>query len=360
MKPRGRKPAPVAIVGAGAVSAFGYRWRGLGRALRERSLSLAPSVQLAETHPGTLASEVPAAAPGVDPTDPKARKLMSRSAHLAAVALAQALSDAGFDGGRADVGYYLGLGASGGPIEELQAILRASASGGRLDLARFATDGLPATNPLLAFHLLNNLVLCHGAIGQGVGGPNAAFHSRGGGTFLALEEAAWALADGSCRRAVAGGADSALHLGTIIELLFDGSVARGLVPGEGAALLALARDAERPLALLDGCAVRGGDLAAGLAAVCDELAPGPLDWLVIAPWGPPARAVLELLASERFAGVPVVDVGASLGDSLAAAPALACVAALDLVASGAGRALVLGAGTDGAAGGALLSAGGRP
>jgi hypothetical protein len=355
-----RTPGSAAIVGAAAASAYGLRWRGLGAALRDAALAFAPSAQLGATHPGTLASEVPPARAGEDPTDPKARKLMSRAAHLAAMALSRALADAGISSGREAVGYFLGLGASGGPIEELHAILRACAAGGRLDLGRFARDGLPATSPLLAFHLLNNLVLCHGAIAEGVGGPNAAFHSRGSGTFLALEEALWALDDGACERAVAGGADSALHLGTYVELLQGGAIAEGLVPGEGAALLALSRAAERPLGWLDRCAVRRGpDLRAAADAVWDAVDPGAPDWLVLAPWGPPARETLRGVARARLPGAAVVDASAGLGDALAAAPALACAAALDLVSAGGGRALVLGAGLDGAAGAAILSSGGR-
>lgn len=351
-----RRPAPAAIVGAGAASAFGFRWRGLARALGDGSLRLAPSAQLAATHPGTLASEVPPAGPGDDPTDPKARKLMSRAAHLAAIALGHALLDAGLADGREGLGYYLGVGASGGPIEELHAILRASAASGRLDLARFARDGLPATNPLLAFHLLNNLVLCHGAIGAGVGGPCAAFHARGSGTILALEEALWALDEGRCARAVAGGADSALHLATFVELLGDGALEAGLVPGEGAALLALSREAERPLAMLEGCAVRrGGELPAALDAVLGALGPGTPDRVVIAPWGPPARRELAALLRGPLAEVPVLDVTAHLGDALAASPALACAAALDLVTTHGGRVLVLAAGLDGAAAGAVVA-----
>ena len=50
---------PVAIVGAGAVSAFGIGWRGLGRAVAAGHVQPRESVLLRESHPGTLASEVP-------------------------------------------------------------------------------------------------------------------------------------------------------------------------------------------------------------------------------------------------------------------------------------------------------------
>ncbi len=345
-----------AVTGAGAVSAFGFHWHGLGQALLRSGIRPAPSAQLASSHPGTMSSEVPSAEPAEDPTDPKARKLMSRSAHLAAIAIGQALGDAEWTSGRELIGAYLGVGASGGPIEELEAILRGCASDGRLDLDRFSAQGLPASHPLHAFHLLNNYILCHGSIAFGLGGPNAAFYSRGAGTFTALREALWALREGTCDRALAGGADSALHIGTYVELTLEGFTSRGLVPGEGAALLALAREATRPLAYLEVGAPRRSEPSAALEAICSELARRPVDLVVLAAWGP---SVCELLASFAARALPrarILDLTAGLGDSLAAAPALGCAAALDLLAAGEfRRALVLGAGVDGAVAGALLT-----
>jgi hypothetical protein len=80
--------------------------------------------------------------------------------------------------------------------------------------------------------------------------------------------------------------------------------------------------------------------------------------VVLAPWGASARATLREAAEARFAGAALLDISLGLGDSLAATPALAWVAALDLLVSGeAERALILNAGTDAAVGAVLL---GRP
>jgi hypothetical protein len=214
---------------------------------------------------------------------------------------------------------------------------------GRIDQARFCREGLAAAHPLLAFHLLSNFILCHGSIAAGVGGPNRAFYSRGAGTVTAISEAMWALSEGDCQRALAGGADSALHLATFVELVLDGFVKQGFVPGEGAAVLAMAREAERPLAILEGTFT-----GSSVEGRTDEIA-------ILVPWGPLARKLLE----ERTSTCAVrVDLSLSLGDPLAANVALGCAAAIDLIVAGkTRRAVVMCAGVDGSIGAVRLRAG---
>ena len=322
----------VFIAGAGAVSAFGIGWRGLGRAVASGELRPRESLALRESHPGTQASEVGEIPPALDAGNARARKLMSRAARLSAIALREALADAGFAAVRERVGAFLGVGASGISMEDVPAIVSASFDQGGLSLELLGERGLLACNPLFTFQTLNNFSLCHGAILEGLGGPNAAFFSRGSGTMLALSEAFHAVRGGDCERAVAGGADTALHPITWTELRRDGFAARGLVPGEGAALLALSSETVSPLALLEAC----GPLDLPAAA----------DLVVLAPWGDPPRAALRDLAAGHHPRAAVVDVSLGLGDALAAAPALAWLVALDLLRPGE-RALVLCAGTDG-------------
>jgi hypothetical protein len=247
-------------------------------------------------------------------------------------------------------------------MEDLLRILAASTEGGRLDVARFARRGVAACNPLLAFQLMNNFTLCHGAILEGVGGPSGAMFSRGAGTTAALIEALHAVRDGECERAIAGGADSAIHPVTRAELTRDGFVARGLVPSEGAALVALAAG-PGPTCVAGAALASGHGRALAVAvteavdAVLRESEPAYVDLIVLAPWGPPAADALRSYAT-RWPGVPVLDVSTGLGDALAASPALAWVAALDLLAAGrARRALVIGAGTDGDVGASLFTTG---
>jgi hypothetical protein len=134
-----------------------------------------------------------------------------------------------------------------------------------------------------------------------------------------------------------------LHLATFVEIFLEGFVKQGFVPGEGAAVLALAREAEQPLAILEGTFTGSEE------GRSDEFA-------ILVPWGPPARKPLEEMTS---ACTDRIDLSLSLGDPLSANVALGCAAAVDLIVSGkAQRAVVMCAGVDGSTGGVRLRAGG--
>jgi len=335
---------PVYVRAAAAVSAFGFGWRGLGEAVMDGWRGIAAADQLAATHGAVQGAQVPEIAPGID-IEARARKLMSRSARLAAIALAQALGEAGWRADeRAGAALYLGVGASGCAMDELTRMLAPCMVDGQFALDRFGTQGLAACNPLFAFQLMNNFTLCHGAILNGTMGPNGAFYSRGSGTVAALSEAHWLIASGECGQALAGGADSALHPVTWAQLVADGFARQGLVPGEGAGLLALSGSSDGALARL--VSVRFDSVQAIVAAL-DAAASD--DLVLSAAWGEPARAALGAR--------PQADLGMALGDALAAAPALAWCAGLDLIMSRrAQRVFVVSAGIDGVAGLALLEA----
>jgi hypothetical protein len=296
MKSRPHHP-PIAVVGAGAVGPFGADWRaGLA--------TLDPSAELPLE-------------PLEDAAQAKARKLMSRPARLAALAMKAALRDAGWASDPSSVGCFLGVGASGGSMEELEALLAASAGPEGFSLERFGQQGLAACNPLFAFQLMNNFTLCHGAILNGILGPNAAFFSQGSGTVHALDEACWALAEGTCDRALAGGADSALHPVTRAELRRESRMTPGVPLAEGAAVLALARRAESPLAWVDDVNARPVDLVVRARSCSDEL------YITL----PKCR---------------LIDMTLESGEALAATPALAWVRALlELQAGRAERAMVV-------------------
>lgn len=332
---------PVAIAGAGAVTAHGVRWRGLGRAVAERSLTLSPSSDLADSSGRVLCSavgEIPAA---LDAGDARARKLMSRAARFGAIAMREALAEAGFGGDREHVGAWMGVGASGAAMQDAPAILAASVEEGALSLERLGERGIAACNPLFTFQTLNNFTLCHGAILEGLGGPNGAFFSRGAGTAAALSEAAQAIEEGSCDRALAGASDTALHPLTWGELVRDGFARGGLIPGEGAGVLALCRETKRPLGYLESVTIapEDGDPAA-------LTIPSRADLAVLAPWGTRCRPRLADLAASRCAAGRTVDATLQLGESLAATPVLCWIVALDLLGPGE-TAVVLSAGIDG-------------
>jgi len=408
----------IAIVGAAAISRHGAGWRGLGEALAA----------------GAALPGVPALAPL---GQPKVQKMMSRGAYLAASCLGALVREARI-ASPSSCGYFLGVGASGGSLDDVIALLAESIAGGGFSLARFGDRGLGACNPLLAFQLMNNFTLCHGAILEGLGGPNAALFSRGAGTTAALIEAVHAIADQDCAHAIAGGADSALHPVTLAELARErerrpalapsraaqardassprtalgvveghasasgdagGSAGPGrdqsgrlaftptedtapgaigvaptnaapsgvveeseLVPSEGAALLALQALEESPntdvLGVVEGSAIASG-LGRPLVEAVEEAVTRAVltgaDLVVIAPWCRAVAAELRGWAHDNVPDALVVDTSA-LGEALAASPALAWVAALDLLVAGrARRALVLGAGTDGDIGAVVLA-----
>ena len=332
----------VHVLAAAAVSPFGRGWSGLADAVATRAIARSTTSALAATHPGVAAYAVAADALG-DAVPLRARKLMSRGALLAATTMAD-LVRAVAPRPVADAGCFLGVGASAGVMTELHAMLRASIVDGAWSLARFGGPGLAACNPLLAFQLMNNFTMCHAAIQEGIGGPNGAWFSRGAGTVVALAEALRSVDDGDCAIAIAGGADSALHPVTWSELVRDGRVAAGLVPSEGCGLVALAADGG--VARLTRAEVLAPGGADPIAAARDALTAG-VDEVVVAAWGDPPRRALAAAIGAAAPCARVLDVGAALGDALAATPALAWLVALDRIAHGARRVLALSIGVDG-------------
>jgi hypothetical protein len=120
---------------------------------------------------------------------------------------------------------------------------------------------------------MNNFTLCHGAIQEGLAGPNAAFFSRGAGTVLALCEALAALDEGDCERAVAGAADSALHPVTWAELTREGRAARP--PSEAAALLALSAAPHGALAVIEEASPRSAAVDGATSCSARPTSPPP-------------------------------------------------------------------------------------
>ncbi len=233
---------PVAILAASALGAHGADWRGVAGLIRAGAAFASPCAELG----GVVGAQVPVI-PAAIAVEPRARKLMHRGAELACSAM-RALLVGGVTAEAQD-GMFLGVGASGIALHEVQAMVPVSFEGPSFSQARFATEGLLACNPLFAFQMMNNFTLCHPAIRHGLQGPNAALFSRGAGTVGALAEAMAAVNSGECERAIAGGADSALHPITWSELRRDRDPPA--VPGEGAALVLLAPQAagssRRPL-----------------------------------------------------------------------------------------------------------------
>jgi hypothetical protein len=181
---------------------------------------------------GGVNAQVPAPS---TPKERKRRRLMAAAAVWAELASRDAVVAAGWDDPLDDVGQWMGVGASGGDIDQLRRMLAASRPGGTFSELAFGDAGLRACNPLFAFQLMNNFQMCHAAIALGIGGPNAAYFSRGAQTARAFVAALDALQDGACSRCLVGGTDDLAHPVTAAKLRIAGSA------GSGAAVLALDR-----------------------------------------------------------------------------------------------------------------------
>ena len=135
-----------------------------------------------------VCAEVP---PAADVREERARRTMSKAAVLAVHATRAAVESAGWTD-VSEVGQFVGVGPSGGSLEDLEKLLR---------------GGVRSAHPLLAFQLMNNFAMCHAAIDRGFGGPNRAVYSTGAGTVFAWVQALLSRAD----RFVVCGTDTPTH-----------------------------------------------------------------------------------------------------------------------------------------------------
>ncbi|MCK6508048.1 hypothetical protein L6R53_32560 [Myxococcota bacterium] len=165
----------------------------------------------------------------------KDAKLLARPSALALPACGAAL--AAWPGPRLDLGVYLGVGAEPPDDGASEAALAASARDGRLDPALLAGPGRDLYPPLLPLRTLPNMALAHAAIHLDLGGPNGAWAGGPEASLHAVRAALWALHEGRCPAALAGGSDSLVALGPARDLRRLG---HSDLPGEAAAVLLLA------------------------------------------------------------------------------------------------------------------------
>jgi hypothetical protein len=323
----------VFVHGCGVVSAAGVGLTPLLTALTEHKTLLRSDAPLSAVFSGQLAAELDELPAPMSRVEARARRMMSRGAALAAVAAADLVATGDAAALPADEleehAFFMGVGPSGGDLNQIATLLATGQHGATLDLSVLGREGLSAAHPLLGFSLMNNFTLCHTAIAHGLRGPNAAFFSRGGGTWAALEEAVATLDERRAKGAWVGGADAGTHLTTWEETLREVDHARA--PGEGAALLRLGTEPSavrlRRLAPLEG----------GLPDVAGHLVISVLET---------ERAV------SRFGGLSGgahhFDLCAIIGSCLAAGPALGWAAAYGLLQAGLGScAAVVAEGVDG-------------
>jgi 3-oxoacyl-(acyl-carrier-protein) synthase len=159
---------------------------------------------------GAVVTGSGAVAGAADPTPflrmRKLRKFMGRQDDLAVTAAGRALEAASLRGSLGErCGLYLAVGYIPFEASDMEQLLEASLEGDRFSMARFASDGLGAINPLLTFRVLPNMPAFHISVSFDVQGPYVVTYPGVGQFYGALEEALAALESGAIDVALVGG-----------------------------------------------------------------------------------------------------------------------------------------------------------
>lgn len=208
-----------------------------------------------------LGGAVPDFSPEKFITQRKALKVMARDIQLAVAGAALAVRDAKLDGAASfdhdRFGVIVGSGVLNHELDELAPGIQQSWNdSGKLDLERFAENGLPALFPLWLLKYLPNMSACHISILFDLRGMNNTLTTGGAAGLQAIGEAYRILQRGDADLMLAGGSESKLNpvglsqykiLGVLSET--DGDPAssyrpfdrdsKGFVVGEGCAFLVL-------------------------------------------------------------------------------------------------------------------------
>ena len=156
---------------------------------------------------------------------------------------------------------------------------------GRFELRRWAVDGIPVLNPLWLIKGLSNNVLAFASLFGQLKGVNDNFCDGEGAGLIATGEAVYALREGRCDIALAGGYGTYLTLEDMVGLQLQDRLDQP--PGEGAAFFVLERDGDAraagrvPIARVLGFgSAQAADDALGRA--CDDagIEPGTLDRVI--------------------------------------------------------------------------------
>jgi len=243
------------ITGVGLVTPLGPDAATVWARLAAGAGACAPDPELAALpcHLSARAAEVP-----LHPwlLRRKDRKLLSRAAELALAAAGPALG--AWAGQREALGLFVGVGREPPDTGSAEPALAASCVGGHLDPSALAGPGRALYPPLLPLLTLPNLVLSHVSINLGIRGPNGTVAGEAAAGLGALAEAAFAVAEGSCPAALAGGADSRIDFGSARDLYRLGRAGPARVPAEGAVFLLVEPPGSARAALATIVAIRRG------------------------------------------------------------------------------------------------------
>jgi len=308
----------ILVTGTGAICGAGRSPDQILDAIVAGRSAIAPIRQWDVTHwPTRLAAEVPDYDAAKLTGDRKLLKFIRRTDVFGLYAADRAIEDAGFAAWRAsldeaaaarfDDGCGVYVGSGGGAFENQYDYfpLLTTAAG---SLETFGRELSATVNPMWLLRSLPNNVLGHVGIRHRLKGPNACITQHSVSGPLAISEAAEALRNGECTRALAIGHDASIEPQMVLYYHGVGLLsADGLKPfdashdgsamGEGAAALVLETEtaaAER------GAAVLGEILGSGHAGDALGLLPIRDDGASL------ARAIASALAD---AGLRPADVG---------------------------------------------------
>ena len=174
--------------------------------------------------------------------DPALRILGSHGRILDAVAR-EAHDAAGFGAlARERVGLFAGMGMVDAPVHDLAAAALASRRGGQpLTLDAFFRGGYRAVHPLWPLSMLGNVAVGQVSIDLDLRGDNLVLSSEADAGLRAVLEGARSVQSGACDAALVGGASGRVTPQALARLALQERLGP-VEPGEGGAMLALARD----------------------------------------------------------------------------------------------------------------------
>lgn len=369
------------VSGAGIVTAAGAGMKAFGAALQDgRSLAKPITLLEAGTFPCAVACEVP----GLDAKKlarvPKEAKVLARASVLALGALQDLVEHVPPPWMKEAwaAGFFLGVGLEQGDHRDLLAPLSAASRQRKIGLARLATGGLDAMNPLSSLKTLPNMALAHIGIKLGEHaprGPNAAYSPFDSASLEAIAAAAESVLSGECDVALAGGVDAPVSLFGLTT--FARLRAPGLAAplGEAAALFLVeeadhAKNAGRTaLAEIEGFGSAGDSAsigepsARGFADATNAAldfagqAARDVDAVVVSGFASrsaPDLAGVEAALGERLDAQAAIAPREVFGQCVAAGGALGVAAAIDALSRGSARRVLVLAGAFGGSYSALL------
>ncbi len=212
-------PFPVAITGAGVITAAGRGLDAAWEALCRGETFLAPDSDpdLAGFAPLAAARCAPLDA-GALGVDRRAARIMAHHSHmLMACVLDAAGPEAGAASGEAgaasgaDVAFFAGMDSVDPKDADVMPGVAASrGEDGGVDPERFFSAGIDRIHPLWPLGMLNAMGFSQAAIRFGLRGDNAVFTPGAGAACQAVAEAAYALQEGKARAALAAGVSAVL------------------------------------------------------------------------------------------------------------------------------------------------------